>query len=101
MIGGLFLKSLVTDHLPKLIAGVLAAALVGGIALWIASRERKEERIDNSFVEQGRTEERADQQERTIENVKKANDAERNPTLDDRERVRQKYDRCAAPGSCE
>lgn len=98
----LFLKSLVADHLPKLIAGALAAVLVAGVVAWIAAREREEIRVENTLVESGRKEVTIEQQERTLENVKKANDAERAPTLDDRERVRQKYDRCASdPAACQ
>lgn len=94
--------ALVKEMLPKIIIGVLAAALVAGVVAYIAKQERKEQRIENTLIESGRTQEVVKQQEGTLRNVEKANNAERAPTLDARERVRSEYDRCtASPASCE
>lgn len=89
------------EHWPKVLAAILVPVILGAIALHFAKKERDERRAEERLVESGRQEVITNQQDRTLRNVEKAQDAERNPTLDDRERVRSKYDRCADPAACE
>lgn len=85
------------DHWVKIIIAVLVALAVAAVA----KCEREEIRQDETLVKTGEQKATIERQEGTLRNVEKANRAEREPTLDERQRVSDKYDRCAAPGSCE
>jgi hypothetical protein len=94
----LFLK----NRWPQILALLLVPIIIGAFAIWMEKREAREAQQEQRQVDRGRQEVIIEQQERTLRNVEEANRADRNPTLDERKRVSDRWDRCAAdPAACE
>lgn len=86
------------DHIVKIVIAVLVAFVIAAVA----KCEREEQRQNNTLVTTGEQKATITQQEGIIRNVEKANDAERNISLDADQRLRDRYDRCTSdPASCE
>jgi hypothetical protein len=85
----------IRDHWPKIVAAVLVAVALA----WLAKCERAEKAADEAKVESGRREVRIESHERTLDNVRKAEDAVNRPAPGARQRVYDEQDRCARPGA--
>lgn len=75
------------------LAGAIGVALIVLIALGLRHIERGAVRREGQLQRQGAQEERLKQNEETINAVRQANDAVRDPDPGDVERMRAKYDR--------
>lgn len=87
------------EHWPKVLAAILVPVIIGAFAIWMADRENDETQAEERLVESGRQEVTIKQQTGVLNNVGKAQRADSSPTLDERERERLRYDRCAAPSA--
>ena len=81
---------------------LLGLLIIGAVSFFLEARENKQERRDAALVEQGETRTIIRTQERTIQDVAKANDAVERPVAGAVERVYAEGDRCARnPAACE
>ena len=81
---------------------LLGLAIIGTVSLFLEMREDEGKRRDAALIEQGETRTIIRTQERTIQDVAKANDAVERPVAGAVERVYAQGDRCArTPSACE
>jgi flagellar biosynthesis/type III secretory pathway M-ring protein FliF/YscJ len=74
-------------------AGIVLLIAIAAIAAANDYFKHRADKNDATHVELGQKTEQSKQAEETLNAVQKANDAERNPTSNELERVRAKYDR--------